>query len=59
VVRAERLWKDTVRRRDQVENSSQAAESEESNFETPAFQDMSLGAEELNWVESSELAVTE
>jgi hypothetical protein len=31
----------------------------ESSFETPACQDMSLEAEELNCVESSELAVAE
>jgi hypothetical protein len=30
-----------------------------SSFETPACQDMSLGAEELKSVESSELAVAE
>jgi hypothetical protein len=29
------------------------------SFETPACRDMSLGAEELNWVESSELTVAE
>jgi hypothetical protein len=28
-------------------------------FETPSCRDMSLGAEELNWVESSELAVAQ
>jgi hypothetical protein len=33
--------------------------SEESCFETPACRDMSLGAEELNWVKSSELAAAE
>jgi hypothetical protein len=33
--------------------------SEGLSFGTPACQDMSLGAEELNWVESSELAVAE
>jgi hypothetical protein len=33
--------------------------SEESSFETPVRQDVSLGTEELNWVQSSELAVTE
>jgi hypothetical protein len=31
----------------------------ELSFETPAYRDMSLGAEELNSVESSELAVAE
>jgi hypothetical protein len=31
----------------------------DSSFETPACQDMRQGAEELNWVESSELAVAE
>jgi hypothetical protein len=31
----------------------------DSTLETPACQDMSLGAEELNWVESSEIAVAE
>jgi hypothetical protein len=31
----------------------------ESTFETPDCQDVSFGAEELNWVESSELAVAE
>jgi hypothetical protein len=34
-------------------------ENEDSSFEKPASWDMSLGAEELNWVESSELAVAE
>jgi hypothetical protein len=33
--------------------------SEESSFETPAYQDIGLGAEELNWVESSKLAAAE
>jgi hypothetical protein len=33
--------------------------NEESSFDTPACQDMSLGAEELNCVESSELAAAE
>jgi hypothetical protein len=33
--------------------------SEESSVVSPAYQDMSLGAEELNWVESSELAYAE
>jgi hypothetical protein len=31
----------------------------ETSFGTPVYQDMSFGAEELNWVESSELAVAE
>jgi hypothetical protein len=31
----------------------------ESSFERPACQEMSLGAEELKWVESSELAAAE
>jgi hypothetical protein len=31
----------------------------ELSFETPACRVMSLGAEELNWVESSELAAVE
>jgi hypothetical protein len=31
----------------------------ESSFETPAYQDTSLWAEDLNWVESSELAAAE
>jgi hypothetical protein len=31
----------------------------ELSFETPACQDMSLGAKELNWAEPSELAVAE
>jgi hypothetical protein len=34
-------------------------ESEESSLETPACRDMSLGAEELNWVGYSELAAAE
>jgi hypothetical protein len=33
--------------------------SEESNFEAPACRNMRFGAEELNGVESSELAATE
>jgi hypothetical protein len=33
--------------------------SKESSFGTPACRDMNLGAEELNWVGSSELAVAE
>jgi hypothetical protein len=33
--------------------------SEESSFGTTACRDMSLGAEELNWVESSQLAAAE
>jgi hypothetical protein len=60
VIRAEGLQKDIVRRRDQVlevENGSRV-ESEGSNFETPGCLDMSLGAEEMNGVESSELART-
>jgi hypothetical protein len=36
-----------------------AAQSEESSFGTPAYQDMSLEAQGLNWIESSELAVIE
>jgi hypothetical protein len=36
-----------------------AAYSGESSFETPACRDISLGAEEVNWVEFSELAVAE
>jgi hypothetical protein len=31
----------------------------ESSVEKPACQDMRLGAEELNWVESSDLAAAE
>jgi hypothetical protein len=34
-------------------------ESQESSFGAPAYQDMNLGAEELNWIESLEFAVTE
>jgi hypothetical protein len=42
-----------------VEEESSQVWSEGLSFETPACQDMSLGAEELNGVESSELAVAE
>jgi hypothetical protein len=42
-----------------MENSSSRVGSEESSFEMPTCRDMSLGAEELNCVESSELAVAE
>jgi hypothetical protein len=33
--------------------------SEESSFEKPACRNMSLEAEELNWIEFSEMAVVE
>jgi hypothetical protein len=36
-----------------------SVEKSQSSFETAACQDMSVGAEELNCVESSELAVAE
>jgi hypothetical protein len=39
--------------------SLQSGYKEEFSFEMPACQDMSLGADKLKWVESSELAVTE
>jgi hypothetical protein len=35
---------------------SEESSHDELSFETPACQDTSVGAEELNWVESSELA---
>jgi hypothetical protein len=38
---------------------SRVVEREESSFGKPTFRDMSLGAEKLNWVESSELAAAE
>jgi hypothetical protein len=40
-----------------IEQARTLVESEESSFEAPACRDMSLGAEELNGVESSELPV--
>jgi hypothetical protein len=36
-----------------------AVESEESSFGAPAWGDRGLGAEDLKWVEPSELAVAE
>jgi hypothetical protein len=48
---AEGLYKDTAQK-NRVENSSR---SEESKFGAPACRDMNLGAEESDWVESSEL----
>jgi hypothetical protein len=60
VVRAE-SYKITVRRRDQVVRVQRSSwvGSEESSLGTPACRDMSLGGEELIWVESSELAAAE
>jgi hypothetical protein len=42
-----------------IEQNSSRVVSEESSFGTLACQDMSLGEEDLSWVESSELAVAE
>jgi hypothetical protein len=42
-----------------VGNRSSRVGSEGLSFKTPACQDMSLGAEEMNGIESSELAVAE
>jgi hypothetical protein len=59
VVRAKWLYRSVRQHRTEQNSSRVVAWNEESSFETPACQDMSLGAEELNWVESSELAVAE
>jgi hypothetical protein len=42
-----------------AEKVLRVVQSEESNVGTPGCRDMSSGAEELNWVESSELAAAE